>query len=147
MNLDKKRSSIKISNLKSQIRFGAALGLFGALTAFGSAAFAQRYIFGRLDVATGVAPQSVAAGDFNGDGKLDVAVVNQNDGTVSILLGKPDATFLPRVDVAVGPAPVHGVVADLNGDGKLDLAVVASGGDSVSILLGNGDGTFQPHVD
>jgi hypothetical protein len=46
-----------------------------------------------VDYPTGQAPTSVAIGDFNGDGKLDLAITNQDDNTVSILLGNGDGTF------------------------------------------------------
>ena len=89
---------------------------------------------------------AIAAGDFTGNGHVDLAVAN-GDGTVSVLLGKGDGTFQPQVTYAVGGKPAaHRVAGDFNGDGRLDLA--AFGADStrtseVSILLGNGDGTFQ----
>ena len=41
-------------------------------------------------------PRSIAAGDFTGDGELDLAVANRADGTVSVLLGNGDGTFGPR---------------------------------------------------
>jgi len=93
---------------------------------------------------TGNKPMWVALGDFNGDGKLDVATANQLDGTVSILLGNGDGTFQPAVAYAAGVSPETVIAADFNGDGKLDLAVDSMGGDSLSVLLGNGDGTFGP---
>ncbi len=89
----------------------------------------------------------VLAGDFNRDGKLDLAVANWASNTVSILLGRGDGTFQPHVDYATGSSPGVLAVADLNGDGKLDLAIPNQGSGTVSILLGNGDGTFRPHVD
>jgi hypothetical protein len=95
-------------------------------------------------VPVGQFPESVAVGDFNGDGSLDLAVVNSTNSTLSILLGSGDGTFTPEPAVSVGPFPQSAAVADFNGDGKLDLAVANYGGSTVSILLGNGDGTFTP---
>jgi hypothetical protein len=88
---------------------------------------------------------AIAVGDFNHDGKLDLAVVSSccPNGGVSILLGKGDGTFLPSVNYSAGEQPVSIVAADFNGDGNLDLAVANSLSTYVSILIGNGDGTFQ----
>ena len=57
-----------------------------------------------IDYATGKNPSALAAGDFNGDGKLDLAIVNSQDGSVSVLLGQGDGTFQSQVvyKVAVG---------------------------------------------
>jgi hypothetical protein len=99
------------------------------------------------DYATGNTPAAVAVGDFNGDGNRDLAIVNQAQNTVSILLGNGDGTFAAHADFPTGNTPVAVATGDFNGDGKLDLAVVNKLGNSVSILLGNGDGTFQAHVD
>ncbi len=96
--------------------------------------------------AVGKQPASVAVGDFNRDGKLDLAVMNSADDTVSILLGNGDGTFAPQVTYAVGLFPDTLAVGDFNGDGKLDLAVANQGDNTVSVLLGNGDGTFAPQV-
>ncbi|HET9177651.1 MAG TPA: FG-GAP-like repeat-containing protein [Terriglobia bacterium] len=109
----------------------------------------------------GQSPNSIAVGDFNGDGKLDLAVANQGialqaiDGTVSILLGKGDGTFQAAVDYTAGKIPYSIAAGDFNGDGKPDLAVVNAANSQtatpidgdLSILLGIGDGTFQPAVD
>ena len=91
-------------------------------------------------------PVAIAAGDFNGDGNLDLAVVNSNR-TVSVLAGMGDGTFRERVDYAVGVDGRSIVVADINGDGKADIAVGNAGTQSLSILQGRGDGTFQLHTE
>jgi DNA/RNA endonuclease YhcR with UshA esterase domain len=90
----------------------------------------------------------VTVGDFNGDGKADLAVANYPDSgngpySVTILLGNGDGTFTQEADnPATGNQPLSIVAGDFNGDGNLDLAVANSGSNTLSILLGNGDGTF-----
>src|SRR5438132_14292712 len=59
-----------------------------------------------VSYAAGPYPDSVAVGDFNGDGRLDLATANVFQGTVSILLGKGDGTFLAAQSYAVGTNPV-----------------------------------------
>jgi hypothetical protein len=125
-----------------------ALTSLGAFTAFClPAARAQSYLYNRADFPTGQGPSAVVAADFNGDGRQDLAVANNADNSISILLGQPDASFAPKVDYDAGVVPWALAAADFNGDGMLDLVSVNAGGRSVSILLGNGDGTFQTNSD
>jgi hypothetical protein len=88
---------------------------------------------------------AILAGDFSGDGKLDLAVANPNTYSVSVLLGSGDGTFQPAQQYAVVYPAICIVAGDFRGDGKLDLAV-ADLNSGVQILLGNGDGTFQPAI-
>jgi hypothetical protein len=92
----------------------------------------------------GTFPQSVAAGDFNGDGILDLAVTNSTVGTVTILLGNGDGTFTQAANSPiVASSYVYSiVVGDFNRNGILDLAVTNGENNTVTILLGKGDGTF-----
>jgi FG-GAP-like repeat/Protein of unknown function (DUF1573) len=106
-------------------------------------ASAQTYLYNQAVIGTGTKPVAVVAADFNGDGRLDLAVVNQSDNTVSIALSKTDASFAPKVDYPVGASPVAIVSADFNGDHLLDLAVVNSQDNTVSVLLGTGNGVFS----
>jgi hypothetical protein len=93
--------------------------------------------------AVGKDPDSLALGDFNGDGRADVVVTNDGSGTVSVLLGNGDGTFQARQTYNVGLQPSSVAAVDVNGDGALDLVVADSySGDNVTVLLGNGDGTF-----
>ena len=92
-------------------------------------------------------PRGLAAADFNGDGKADLAVAISPAASgaaskVSVLLGNGDGSFQAAVLYAVGSAPVAVATGDFDGDNVLDLAVANHSSDSVSILLGRGDGTF-----
>src|SRR5437016_1076340 len=69
---------------------------------------------------TGTTPVSVAVGDFNGDGKPDLAVANYHSDNVAVLLGKGDGTFQPAANYNAGANPQSVAVGDFNGDGKLD---------------------------
>src|SRR5262249_50619048 len=94
---------------------------------------------------------SVAVGDFNGDGRLDVVTAQQLTDTVSVLVGHGDGTFArPQVFAASGQdfTPQSMALDDVNGDGKLDVVVKSvsfldSDAFQVGVLLGRGDGTFQ----
>src|SRR5215510_9943911 len=115
-------------------------------------AAAQTVSFGaKTDFGTGDTPSSVAVGDFNGDGTLDLAVANLYSDTVSILLGTGTGSFAAKTDFVTGISPVSVAVGDFNGDGKLDLAVANWGdffdGSTVSILLGTGTGSFGTKTD
>jgi len=93
--------------------------------------------------AAGYNPNSVAVGDFNGDGKLDLAVANYGEGTVSILLGDGTGNFTLVSSPVVNGSPYSVATGDFNGDGKLDLVVANSNTDTVSVLLGDGTGNFN----
>jgi hypothetical protein len=82
-------------------------------------------------------------GDFNGDGKPDLAVANTSGGNVSVLLGKGDGTFQAAVNYGAGTEADSVTVGDFNGDGKPDLAVADYNDGTVTVLPGNGDGTFR----
>jgi hypothetical protein len=82
-------------------------------------------------------PAAVAGGDFNGDGKVDLAV--GAEGGLSILLGKGDGRF--ETAEAIGGSATRLVTGDLNHDGKIDLLSIEGG--SLVVRLGKGSGTFE----
>jgi hypothetical protein len=72
-----------------------------------------------VSYAVGSGPNSVAVGDFNGDGIPDLAVANFSSNTVSVLRGNGDGSFQPAVNYPAGTGPGSVAVGDFNGDGRL----------------------------
>jgi FG-GAP-like repeat len=93
---------------------------------------------------TGFIPTAVVSGDFNGDGKLDLAISNGGDNTIYVYLGNGDGTFaVPEILYTQGQSPVWLAAAQLRTSGHLDLIAVDSDTKQVEVFTGNGDGTFQ----
>ena len=108
----------------------------------------------------GTSPSAIVVGDFNGDGKSDLAVANVGSTNVSVLInqgnpptgpngaifllpGNNDGTFQAPVQIQADRYPASVAVADLNGDGKSDLILGDAVNGTLTILMGKGDGTFQ----
>ncbi len=87
--------------------------------------------------------------DFNADGWVDLAAVNENAADIRVLLNTADGSGLfddflePPTPLGVLPSP--SAPADFDNDGNVDGCAANVGGNSVSIVLGNGDGSFAPH--
>ncbi|MCL1470136.1 Calx-beta domain-containing protein [Argonema antarcticum] len=90
----------------------------------------------------GTQPFSVTVGDFNSDGKSDIATANVGTSNVSVLLGNGTGSFAPATNFAVGTEPRSVIVGDFNGDGKSDIATANRTTNNVSVLLGTGTGGF-----
>src|ERR1700730_10451607 len=85
---------------------------------------------------------ALAIGDFNHDGKMDVALVSKE---LDIYLGKGDGTFHAPIRIPIpGEDLLNSItLADFNGDGQIDIALTGGGiGPNLNVLFGNGDGTF-----
>ncbi|MHC4790546.1 MAG: FG-GAP-like repeat-containing protein, partial [Planctomycetota bacterium] len=102
---------------------------------------ASPLFYPRVNYPAGVHPRSVAIGDLDGDGDLDLVVATYGEKYVSVLLNNGDGTFQAAVKYGVGMDPISVAIGDLDGDGDLDLAVANWASHTVSVLLGNGDGT------
>jgi len=85
--------------------------------------------------------EAMAVGDFNGDGKLDVAL--GGDNSLEVLLGNGDGTFSTGQTIALSSSPTSITTGDFSGDGKLDLAISS---DKVYFYQGAGDGTFTANA-
>ncbi|HEY4905691.1 MAG TPA: FG-GAP-like repeat-containing protein [Candidatus Sulfotelmatobacter sp.] len=89
---------------------------------------------------------ALVTADFDGDGVLDIAAVNNATNQVAILLGDGHGAFSLLNEYSVGTAPAAITVGDFNQDGIPDLVVANNGSSSISVLIGNGDGTFKTAV-
>ncbi len=89
-------------------------------------------------------PIAVTLADFNGDGILDMAIVNQTSNTVSVLEGVGNGTFteFPKSPIAVGSSPVAIATGTLSASTGPAMVIANESDGTITVLLGNGDGTF-----
>jgi hypothetical protein len=95
----------------------------------------------RVNFTVGAGPGSIAVGDIDGDGKLDLAVTNLNATTMSVLRNTSTngtVNFAAKADFATGNAPIFVLIGELDGDGKPDIAVANNNSASVSAFLNTG---------
>ena len=97
-----------------------------------------------LTLPVGINPNSVVQGDFNGDGRVDLAVANSGSGTISILTGNGDGTFQPwsTFSAGAGAVPSSLAAADFDGDNRLDLAVALYPQSALIVFRNIGGGNF-----
>jgi hypothetical protein len=85
---------------------------------------------------------SMVAGDFRGVGRLDLAIANFTNNTITIVLNDGGGTFETPTVMPVLGNPFWLVAADFNRDGRVDLIKSNNANNSITPLIGNGDGTF-----
>ena len=98
-----------------------------------------------VDYSAGSGARAVVTGDFNNDGKLDLAVANQPDNTITMMLGNGNGTFTTSQTFSLpipGSSPQSIKAVDLDHDGKLDLVVALDNSNTANWIHGNGDGTL-----
>jgi hypothetical protein len=119
----------------------ACVGVALALGAVASSA-SSPLSFARASYFAGESPRSATVGDLNGDGKPDLAIADEDEDSVAVLLNRGDGRCRAQRLFGTGSGPVSVAVGDLNGDRKQDLATANVAGDTVSVLLNNGGGLF-----
>jgi hypothetical protein len=95
-----------------------------------------------VNTTIGLAPFSVANGDFNGDGKLDAAAANNSGGAVGVVFGDGAGGFGAPTSYLVASAPRQIIAGLFNNDASIDLITVNPGTDNITLLTNNGAGVF-----
>ncbi len=121
----------------------AGLLLHGFLPTHATGAPALRFAAGFRWFDSGRVTEDVHPVDLDGDGTLDLVLVQPEDDGVSVLLGAPGGGFRPRVGFYAGPDPRMVAALDADRDGRLDLVVANRAAGMVSLLRGRGDGTLD----
>jgi uncharacterized protein (TIGR03437 family) len=100
-------------------------------------------LLGAATAAVGKTPTGIGAGDFNGDGKMDFAVVSNVSKEIWVFLGKGSGLFqAPTLVTIAGATPLAVAAGDVNGDGRADLMVTDTAVSKIHVLFGNANGTF-----
>ncbi|CAF4135376.1 unnamed protein product [Adineta steineri] len=129
---------IAVANYQSE-----SVGIFFG---YGNGLFIDQMIF--FSVTYNFNPYAIASGDFNGDNRLDIAVVNYDYNYVDIVLTYRNYTFLSQNTYSTdnGSNPTSIAVVDFNNDKQLDIVVANYGTDNIGIFLGYGNGTFSTQI-
>ncbi|MGH9713763.1 MAG: FG-GAP-like repeat-containing protein [Candidatus Acidiferrales bacterium] len=91
----------------------------------------------KVDFPAGTAPASIAVADFNVDGRLDLAVADQTDNAISILLGLGNGLFGPNFELPVQTNPVSVATTDFDANGRPDVVVANRGSNTATVILNN----------
>jgi hypothetical protein len=114
----------------------------GVVLGYGNGTFTNLMTY---STGLGSDPFSIAIGDFNNDGHLDISVANNGTNNIGVLLGYGNGTFGIQTTYSMGDQsePLSIAVGDFNNDNRLDIAATLAEANSLNVLLGYGDGTFQ----
>ena len=130
------KPDLAIANYGTSSNPGNTVSVLRNTSTLGTISYATK-----VDFATGSVPISLAIGDIDGDGKLDLVVTKYNDSSVSVLRNTGSSgsiSFATKVDFATGSRPYSVAIGDLNGDGKPDLAVANNSSSTVSLFRNTG---------
>ncbi|CAF1192554.1 unnamed protein product [Adineta ricciae] len=112
----------------------------GVFLGYGNGTFGPMTTYGYVPAGR---PWSIAVGDLNRDGQLDVAVANWGANCVSVMFGYGNGSFAEPVLYSTGSRPLSVAIGDFNNDKYLDITVANYGSNNIDVLFGNENGTFR----